>query len=261
MATFRNKKLYNEAAGAKPNESYKKGLARKLAMGTPVIASASGVKGGRGANRAFGALTGITAGKKGIQVDPVGVALSLSGTGAVGKVLRGAIPAATRIAGAAARVSRRARLASGAAGRAASNAGWEMETAQSMVNAGRKMQDPIGGNANRYDFRGHGAFDESLGHTLSNMEHGIGISEGERLVREGRAVKEYVGGGFDRWVYKLTGGKQLMQEGESLAEAAYKRKLQFERAGQKADELATTGAAAREIRRRLAALRSARRGR
>lgn len=78
MPTMRNKKLVNESVGAKPKERSKTGIARKLAMGTPLVASASGVKGGRGANRAFGALTGVTAGKKGIKVDPLGLAMAVS---------------------------------------------------------------------------------------------------------------------------------------------------------------------------------------
>jgi hypothetical protein len=80
---MRNKKLVNESMGAKPKERSKTGIARKLAMGVPLVASASGVKGGRGANRAFGALTGVTAGKKGIKVDPLGVAMALP----VGKLI------------------------------------------------------------------------------------------------------------------------------------------------------------------------------
>ena len=64
--------------GPKPKTSQKTGIARKLAMGTPLVASASGVKGGRGANRAFGMLSGVTAGKKGIKVDPLGVAMAVS---------------------------------------------------------------------------------------------------------------------------------------------------------------------------------------
>jgi hypothetical protein len=74
---MRNKKLVNESVGAKPKERSKTGIARKLAMGVPLVASASGVKGGRGANRAFGALTGVTAAKSGVKVDPLGVAMAL----------------------------------------------------------------------------------------------------------------------------------------------------------------------------------------
>jgi hypothetical protein len=111
MATSNNKKLYREAMGATPNESYKKGLARKLSMGVPLIASASGVKGGRGANRTFGMLTGVTASKTGVKVDPLGVAMAVVPTGILGKIARKAIPAASRIAGAAVRVSRGNRTA------------------------------------------------------------------------------------------------------------------------------------------------------
>jgi hypothetical protein len=78
MPTFRNKKLATEAAGPKPKVMpKKKGIAAKVAAGVPLIASASGVKGGRGANRAFGALTGVTAAKSGIKIDPLGVAMAL----------------------------------------------------------------------------------------------------------------------------------------------------------------------------------------
>jgi len=80
---MRNKKLVNESMGAKPKERSKTGIARKLAMGVPLVASASGVKGGRGANRAFGAITGITAAKSGVKVDPLALAMALP----VGKLI------------------------------------------------------------------------------------------------------------------------------------------------------------------------------
>jgi len=97
MLTSNNKKLYREAMGATPNESYKKGLSRKLAMGVPLVASASGVKGGRGANRTFGMLTGVTASKTGVKVDPLAlVSMALP----VGKLIQAA--KALRLAGRAA---------------------------------------------------------------------------------------------------------------------------------------------------------------
>jgi hypothetical protein len=93
MPTFRNKKLATEAAGPKPKVMpKKKGISAKAAAGVPLIASASGVKGGRGANRAFGALTGVTAAKSGVKVDPLGVAMALPvfKLGAVARALRAA---------------------------------------------------------------------------------------------------------------------------------------------------------------------------
>jgi hypothetical protein len=90
---MRNKKLANESMGAKPKERSKTGIARKLAMGVPLVASASGVKGGRGANRAFGAITGITAAKSGIKVDPlalVSMALPVGKLIAAAKALKAA---------------------------------------------------------------------------------------------------------------------------------------------------------------------------
>ena len=104
MPSFRSKKLVNESMGPKPKTSQKTGIARKLAMGVPLVASASGVKGGRGANRVFGALTGVTAAKSGVKVDPLGVAMALPvfKLGAVVKALR----ASGRIGEAAAVASR-----------------------------------------------------------------------------------------------------------------------------------------------------------
>jgi hypothetical protein len=261
MATFNNKKLSREAMGAKPNENYKKGLSRKLAMGVPLVASASGVKGGRGANRAFGMLTGVTASKTGVKVDPLGVAMAVVPTGILGKIARKAIPASRRIAGAAARVAGRSGRVVSAAERAAANAEWEMARGVEAQNAGRAIEaTPLGGNSNRYDFRGHGAFDESLGYNLSNTEHGIGIAEGERLVRQGMAEKIYSKGG-DSWVYKATGGKALQAAGETQYATAAAKKRAAELVASRAAETATTKAASREIRRRLAALRGARRSR
>jgi hypothetical protein len=261
MATFNNKKLYREAMGAKPNESYKKGIARKLAMGVPLVGSASGVKGGRGANRTFGMLTGVTASRTGVKVDPLGVAMAIVPTGILGKALRRAVPAASRIAGAAARVAGRSRRVVGAAERAAADAEWNMARGVEAQNAGRTIEaTPLGGNSNRYDFRGHGAFDESLGYSLSNTEHGIGIAEGERLVRQGMAEKVYSRGG-DSWVYKATGGKALQAAGETQYATAAAKKRAAELVASRAAETATTKAASTEIRRRLAVLRSARRSR
>jgi len=76
--------------GPKPKTSQKTGIARKMAMRVPLVASASGVKGGRGANRAFGMLSGVTASKTGIKVDPLGVAMAVSPLklGAAAKGLR-----------------------------------------------------------------------------------------------------------------------------------------------------------------------------
>jgi len=101
VPSFRSKKLVNESMGPKPKTSQKTGIARKMAMGTPLVASASGVKGGRGANRAFGMLSGVTASKTGIKVDPLGVAMAVSPfkLGAVAKGLRaaGKIEAASQV--------------------------------------------------------------------------------------------------------------------------------------------------------------------
>lgn len=250
--------MYREAAGATPNESYKKGLARKLAMGAPVIASASGVKGGRGANRAFGALTGVTASRTGVKVDPLGVAMAVLPTGILGKALRRAVPVSRRIASAATRVAGRSSRVVGAAERAAADAEWNMARGVEAQNAGRTIEaTPLGGNSNRYDFRGHGAFDESLGYTLSNTEHGVGIAEGERLVRQGLAEKVYSRGG-DSWVYKATGGKALQAAGETQYATAAAKKRAAELVASRAAETATKQAASSVIKKRLAALRRAR---
>jgi hypothetical protein len=112
MPTMRNKKLVNESMGAKPKERSKTGIARKLAMGVPLVASASGVKGGRGANRAFGALTGVTAAKSGVKVDPLAlVSMALP----VGKLIAAAkaLKAAGRVAEAGELIARAAAKAKG----------------------------------------------------------------------------------------------------------------------------------------------------
>jgi hypothetical protein len=193
--------------------------------------------------------------------DFAGLAISIP-TGGIGGALlragaRAVVPKAARIASAALRASRRSRRNLGNAERAIQDADWNINQGTSVRNAGRaRSTQVLGGNSNNYSFRGHGAFDENLGYDLTSREFGVGVREGEDLVRQGLAVKDYSRGG-DSWVYRPTGADDLIRQGEAQATRGSAAKRAAEIAARTAADRVSTAASAKEIRRRLAALRKA----
>lgn len=188
--------------------------------------------------------------------DMLGLATAIPG-GIARAVGRALIPTGARIAAAATRVSRRSRRVLGNAERAIQDADWNINQGVKERNFGNtRNQTVLGGNSNNYSFRGYGAFDENLGYDLTSREFGVGVREGEELVRRGLAVKDYSRGG-DSWVYRPTGGDDFVRQGTSRIERGEAAKRAAEIAARTAADRVSTAASAREIRRRLTALRNA----
>ena len=206
-------------------------------------------------------LTGFNK-KDGVDAgDFAGLAISIP-TGGVGGALlragaRAVVPKAARIASAALRVSRRSKRNLGNAERAIQDADWNINQGVKDRNFGNtRNQTVMGGNSNTYSFRGHGAFDENLGYDLTSSEFGVGVREGEELVRRGLAKKEYARGG-DSWIYRPTGGDDFVQRGTAQMARGETAKRAAEVAARTAADRVSTSASAKEIRRRLLALRKA----
>ena len=208
-------------------------------------------------NNTIGAITGTRVGRN-PGIDPVAAALTFAPFGAIGRLGKYVIPEALRIASAATRVSSRARRA-GAVAEAAVRAGeWDINEGIRVRNIGLEKQSQVlGGNVNTYSFRGHGAFDENLGYDLASREFGVGVREGEDLVRRGFATKEYAPGG-NTWIYRPTGGTSIVNQGETQIAAGRAAVSAGQRAAELAASRASTRAATAELKRRLAALRAAR---
>lgn len=193
--------------------------------------------------------------------DLAGLAISIP-TGGIGGALlragaRAVVPKAARIAAAATRVSRRSRRVLGNAERAIQDADWNINQGIIDRNFGNtRNQTVLGGNSNNYSFRGHGAFDENLGYDLTSHESGIGVREGETLVSRGLAKKEYSRGG-DSWIYRPTGGDEFIQQGNARISKGEAAKRAAEIAARTAADRVSAAASAKEIRRRLTALRNA----
>ena len=203
----------------------------------------------------FNSRDGVDAG------DLAGLAISIPTAGIGGAIARGigraVIPTGVRVAAAALRASRRSKRALGNAERAIQDADWNINQGVKDRNFGNtRNQTVMGGNSNTYSFRGHGAFDENLGYDLASSEYGVGVREGEELVRRGLAKKEYARGG-DSWIYRPTGGDDFVQRGTAQMARGEAAKRAAEVAARTAADRVSTSASAAEIRRRLAALRKA----
>ena len=206
-------------------------------------------------------MTGIDVSRKGVSVDPGNVALAAAGFIPFGKSLSVAAkvlkPVGMRIAGAAGRVAAKSKRSVKMASSEIENAKWmDSQAAEMYEKAYREKNRSLGGFSNRYESKGRGAFDEDLGYNLSRVSSGVSQNEGERLVRQGLARKVYSGGG-DSVEYFSTGGDALSKEAARISSLSSSQRAVAEATLRAAGSRANKQAAAAEIKRRLAALKAA----
>jgi len=235
----------------------------KKKYGMPLTGSASGVK-SITAKQAGETLTQgiVTLNKKNkLQVDPVGLAMALP-VGKLGKVARALTPKNVRIAGAAKNIVRGARSRVRQAEGAIEQGKWLQEQGTAHINTAKAYGgQSVRFQGQQYVSRGRDIFDRPLGEDLIGTgTHGVSASEAERMVREGTARKVYTKSGINYVTESLHGlsglGEGQVRTGKTMAYEAAKVAT---RSGRRVE--GGTREASAEIKRRLAALKAAKRNR